>query len=139
MTPYHGTESRLAIISMVREWLMSLPNPKGSLAAAALAAVGASLCCVAPLLLLVLGVGGAWVSKLTVLEPLRPFLIVVTLLFLGLAFERLYLRQNTCGPDMLCSDPLVLRRLRLIFWIVFVGSIGLLSVPLLAPILIGGS
>ncbi len=31
-----------------------------SLVAASLAAVGASLCCVGPLVLLMLGVGGAW-------------------------------------------------------------------------------
>lgn len=40
---------------------------------ALMAAIGASVCCVAPLVLLSLGIGGAWVSTLTAMEPVRPF------------------------------------------------------------------
>lgn len=61
-----------------------------------LAAVAASLCCVGPLVLLTLGMGGAWVSNLTALEPYRPIFIGVTLLFLGLAFRKLYLVPQAC-------------------------------------------
>ena len=46
---------------------------KGSLVAGALAAIGASVCCVGPLVLLALGIGGAWIANLTALEPLRPW------------------------------------------------------------------
>lgn len=63
---------------------------KGSLIASVLAAVGASVCCVGPLVLLTLGIGGAWVSNVTALEPLRPWFLATTLLFLGLAFRHLY-------------------------------------------------
>jgi mercuric ion transport protein len=38
-------------------------NVKGSLVAGALAAIGASVCCVGPLVLLTLGIGGAWASR----------------------------------------------------------------------------
>jgi MerT mercuric transport protein len=48
------------------------------------------VCCVGPLLLLALGIGGAWVGSLTKMEPFRPYFIVLTLLFLGLAFRKLY-------------------------------------------------
>ncbi|MDH1932687.1 mercuric transporter MerT family protein [Pseudomonas sp. GD03696] len=64
---------------------------KGSLIASSLAAIGASVCCVGPLVLLALGVGGTWVGALTVMEPLRSLFIGLTLLFLGLAFRKLYL------------------------------------------------
>jgi len=37
-----------------------------------LAAITASMCCTGPLLLVLLGMGGAWVSGLTALEPFRP-------------------------------------------------------------------
>ena len=47
-------------------------NMKPTLWASAFAAVGASLCCVAPLVLVSLGLGGAWLSTLTQLEPYRP-------------------------------------------------------------------
>jgi mercuric ion transport protein len=50
-----------------------LINVKNSLVAGILAALGASACCVGPLLLLTLGIGGAWVGRLTVLEPYRPY------------------------------------------------------------------
>lgn len=63
------------------EELMDSRNGNGTLIAGALAAVGASVCCVAPLVLLALGIGGAWISNLTALEPLRPVFIGLTLLF----------------------------------------------------------
>jgi len=107
---------------------------KGSLIAGVLAAVGASLCCVGPLVLLTLGIGGAWISHLTALEPLRPWFIGVTVLFLGLAFRRLYWLPRVCSPDAHCADSLVLKRQRTIFWSV-VSALGvLLSVPWLAPL-----
>lgn len=107
---------------------------KGSLVASVLAAVGASVCCVGPLVLLTLGIGGAWVANLTALEPLRPWLIALTLLFLGLAFRRLYLQPQVCEPGTACAEPVVARRQRLIFWIVALALLVLLSVPGLAPL-----
>lgn len=106
---------------------------KGSLVAGVLAAVGASLCCVGPLLLLSLGIGGAGIANLTALEPVRPWFIAATLLFLGLAFRRLYLQPQVCEPGALCSEPIVLKRQRSIFWVVALLLLGLLSVPWLAP------
>ncbi|MGH8032003.1 MAG: mercuric transporter MerT family protein, partial [Luteimonas sp.] len=40
-------------------------NGKQNLVAGVLAAMGASVCCVAPFVLLSLGIGGAWVGNLT--------------------------------------------------------------------------
>jgi mercuric ion transport protein len=73
---------------------------KGSLAAGVLAAIGASVCCVVPLVLLTLGIGGAWIANLTALEPMRPWLTAATLVFLGLAFRRLYLQPQVCVPGL---------------------------------------
>jgi hypothetical protein len=44
---------------------------------AVFAAIGASVCCVGPLLLLSLGIGGAWMSTLTSMEVVRPFFIIL--------------------------------------------------------------
>lgn len=109
---------------------------KGSLIASVLAAIGASLCCVGPLVLLTLGIGGAWIANLTALEPLRPWFITATLLFLGLAFRRLYLQPQICEPDAMCAEPIVLKRQRLIFWGVALALLALLSAPWLAPFLL---
>jgi len=111
---------------------MTLFTGRGSLIAGALAAIGASVCCVGPLLLLTLGIGGTWVSSLTAMEPFRPLFIGLTLLFLGLAFRRLYLVPQVCTPDAACADPRTLGRQRLVFWIVVTLLLGLLAVPLLA-------
>lgn len=43
-----------------------------SLGGALVAAVAASVCCLGPLVLLALGVSGAWASSLRALEPYRP-------------------------------------------------------------------
>jgi len=109
---------------------------KGSLVAGALAAIGASVCCVGPLVLLTLGIGGAWIANLTALEPLRPLFIAATLLFLGLAFRRLYLQPQVCEPGAACAEPIVLKRQRLTFWVVALALLALLSVPWLAPFLL---
>ena len=113
---------------------MAALNAKGSLVAGVLAAIGASVCCVGPLVLLALGIGGAWIGNLTAFEPYRPLFIGLTLLFLGLAFRKLYLVPQTCAPDTLCADPQTPKRQRLIFWSVAVLLLGLLAVPWFAPL-----
>jgi mercuric ion transport protein len=113
---------------------MAVLGVKGSLVAGVLAAIGASVCCVGPLLLLALGIGGAWVSNLTAVEPVRPVFIAATLLFLGFAFRRLYLVPQRCEPGTPCADPHTLIRQRLLFWLVAVSLVVLLAVPLAAPL-----
>ncbi len=113
---------------------MAWLNVKGSLVAGVLAAIGASVCCVGPLVLLTLGIGGAWVSNLTALEPVRPFFMAVTLLFVGMAFRRLYLVRQVCEPGTPCADPRTVGRQRLIFWLVTGAVVALLAVPLAAPL-----
>jgi mercuric ion transport protein len=47
----------------------------GALLVGGLAAILASTCCLGPLILVALGLSGAWIGNLTRLEPYRPFLI----------------------------------------------------------------
>ena len=107
---------------------------KGSLIAGVLAAIGASVCCVGPLVLLTLGIGGTWVAGLPAMEPYRPIFIGLTLLFLGLTFRQLYLVPQVCAPDTSCAAPRTRARQRLVFWIVAALLVGLLAVPWLAPL-----
>ncbi len=108
-------------------------NEKSSLVAGVVAAVGASVCCVLPLVLVMLGVGGSWMSSLTAMAPYRPLFIGLSGLFLGLAFYRLYLKPKACAPGEPCADPRVRRRQRLVFWIVAGLALGLLAVPWFVP------
>jgi mercuric ion transport protein len=104
--------------------------------AGAAAAVIGSACCVGPLVLLALGVSGAWIGQLTALEPYRPLFIGVTLVFLGLAFRQLYLLPQPCAPGEACVDPRRVRRQRQMFWIVVIGLMALIAFPWIAPLVL---
>ena len=112
-----------------------LLGAKSSILAGALAAIGASVCCVGPLMLLMLGVSGAWISHLTAFEPFRPYFIGLTLLFLFLAFRKLYLVKRACATGEACADDKVLNRQRLIFWFLTVPLLLLVAFPWYAPLL----
>jgi mercuric ion transport protein len=109
------------------------PGGNGFLVAGIFAALGASICCLGPLVLLALGISGAWIGSLTAIEPYRPIFIGLTLLFLGLAFYRLYLTRRVCTPGSACANPM-LKRQRLVFWIVTVLVLGLIAAPWFAPL-----
>lgn len=49
---------------------------KSSLIAGTVAAIGASVCCIGPFVLLAFGIGGTWVSSLTAMAPYRPSSLV---------------------------------------------------------------
>jgi len=107
----------------------TVKSNKGSMIAAVIAAIGASLCCVGPLVLLALGIGGSWISNLAALEPYRPIFIGITLVFLYLAFRKLYSIPRQCAPDDACAMPSTLRNQRIIFWIATVLLVALLTFP----------
>jgi mercuric ion transport protein len=109
-------------------------NGNGFLIAGIFAALGASICCVGPLVLLALGVSGAWIGSLTAFEPYRPIFIILTLAFLAFAFHRLYFARRVCTPESACANPRILKRQRLAFWIVTLLVLGLISVPWIATL-----
>lgn len=80
-------------------------------------------------MLVTVGLGGAWVSTLSKLEPLRPALIAVTVALLTYAWRKLYWSPDSCGPDELCADPKVRPRQRLTFWLVSIALTLLLTFP----------
>ena len=69
-------------------------------------AILASACCVAPLLLLMLGVSGAWIGNLTALEPYKPLFATVALIFIGLGFWQVYFKTKpACDDGSYCARP----------------------------------
>jgi mercuric ion transport protein len=103
------------------------------LAGGLLAGIGASACCVGPLLLLSLGIGGAWIGNLTALEPYRPVFIVLVVVFLGLAFRKLYLAPMHCDADGLCVVERTRKLQRVLFWFVAPLLLLLVASPWLIP------
>ena len=100
----------------------------------ALAAIGASVCCVGPLLLLSLGIGGAWMSTLTSMETVRPFFILLTLILIGLGYRKLYVLSESCEAGSACALPEEKHKQRMIFWIGSALVFLLLAFPWYAPI-----
>ncbi|MEO1765775.1 mercuric ion transporter MerT [Thiobacter aerophilum] len=110
------------------------PNPKLPLVGSVIAAIAASLCCIGPLVLVLLGVGGAWVGNLAALEPFRPFFLAAALIALYLAWKKLYRSPKACTPGSLCAHPATDRLYKALFWLVAV-LVGLAFVfPYLAPL-----
>ena len=101
---------------------------------AIVAAIGASACCVGPLLLLSMGIGGAWMSTLTSMSAIRPFFIIITLIFIALGFRKLYLLPSQCEADSTCAASDTQRRQRLFFWGGLVFILLLLTFPWYAPL-----
>jgi mercuric ion transport protein len=92
----------------------------GALFVGGLAAVLASTCCLGPLLLVALGLSGAWIGNLTRLEPYRPFFIVAALVALFFAGRRIFRPAQACGPGELCAVPRTRQIYKLVFGIVSV-------------------
>ncbi|NKE68666.1 mercury transporter MerT [Ramlibacter sp. RBP-2] len=107
---------------------------RASVFAGAAAALGASACCAGPLLLVVLGVGGAWGSQLTALEAYQPWFIAATAAFLGYAFYRLYLKSAQCAPGDVCAVSSTRSRQKALFWVVSALAVALVALPLYAPV-----
>ncbi len=101
--------------------------------AALLAAIGASVCCVVPLALLSLGIGGAWISSLTSMEAVRPVFIFLSLLFIGLGYRQLYGLSDQCDAGKVCASPSVKHKQRLLFWLGSALILLLLAFPWYGP------
>ncbi len=90
------------------------------------AAVGASLCCILPILVAVAGVGSAALGAR--FEPFRPYFIVLTVGLLAVAFYRAYKPQE-CAPGETCAVPAGQRRYRILLWIVAALAAALMTFP----------
>lgn len=87
---------------------------------AVLAAFGASLCCIGPILFVTFGVGAGLASTF---EPLRPLFTVLTFAALAVGFYTVYGRRlraqapDTCStPGDVCALPRDRTREKVILW-----------------------
>ena len=108
-------------------------SARGALLSGGLAAILASTCCLGPLILLSLGISGAWISNLTLLEPFRPYFIGAASFALFLAYRRLFRPASACKSGEVCAIPHVNLAYKLLFWIVAALIVVALSFPYVAP------
>ena len=104
-----------------REWM--------TMSGALIAGIGASICCIGPLVLATLGLGGAAIA--VSFEPYRPWFILVTAVLLGAGFFQAYRRlpAGACGPDGACEMSARRRRMRSALWIVSLIVLAALTFP----------
>jgi len=88
-----------------------------ALFAGGLAAILASTCCLGPLVLVSLGVSGAWIGNLTVLEPYRPLFIGAALIALFFAARHIFRPAQACQPGEVCAVPRTQRVYKAMFWV----------------------
>ena len=107
---------------------------RGALVAGGFAALLASTCCLGPLVLVTLGVSGAWISNLTMLEPYRPLFIGAALIAMFFAYQRIFRPVQDCKPGEVCAVPPVRRADQVVFWIVAAFVIVALAFPYVLPL-----
>src|SRR5262249_49344105 len=71
-----------------------------------LGAVAASSCCLLPLILVSVGVSGAWIGTFTALAPYQSYVALITLAVLGYGFYSVYWRAPQACEDETCERPL---------------------------------
>ena len=100
-------------------------------------ALAASSCCIAPLVLFSLGLGGAWIGNLTALAPYQPIFVVLTLGFLGTGFWMVYRRPKTTLPEgSYCPRSVTGPWFRVALWSSTVLILAALAFPYAAPLIL---
>lgn len=93
-------------------------------------AIGAASCCVVPFAMFTLGVGGAWISNLTALEPYQPVFIAIAITCLGYGFHFVYRKPRiACAENQFCARPFATRMAKIALWTATVSVILAVAFP----------
>ncbi|WP_331374838.1 mercuric transporter MerT family protein [Sinorhizobium chiapasense] len=102
-----------------------------------LGALGASSCCIVPLILFSLGIGGAWVGNLTALAPYKPFFVAGTTGVLGYGYYLVYWKPRpACADDAACTRAKPSRFVQAALWLATVLVIAAFAFDFVAPLLL---
>lgn len=89
---------------------------KAFVGASVVAAIAASMCCILPIVFVLLGVGVAGAAAF--FATWRPLLLAITFALLGLGFYFTYRKpRETCEPGSACELPTAKRAGRMWLWI----------------------
>ena len=107
---------------------------RGSLFAGGAAAILASACCLGPLVLITLGISGAWIGNLAALEPYRPWFIGAALVAMVFSWRQIYRPAEACQPGEICAVPQVRTAYKVVVWIVALLILTALVFPFVLPL-----
>ena len=97
-------------------------------------ALAATACCILPLVLFSLGVGGVWVGRLASLAPYQPYFIGFAALSIGYGFWQVYARPRAgCAEDDACARPLPKRLVKTALWSATVLVLAAIIYPFVVP------
>lgn len=103
-----------------------------ALIAGGLSALLASACCLGPLVLIMLGISGAWISTLTLLESYQPLFIGAATIALIFAARRIWRPVVACEAGQVCHRPMVSLSYKVLFALVTLLLVAALVFPLFA-------
>lgn len=103
-----------------------------------LGALAASSCCIVPLVLFSLGIGGAWIGNLTALAPYKPLFVAGTTGLLSYGFYLVYGKpKQACAEGAVCARPIPNRFVKLALWLATVLVAAAFAFDYVAPVLLG--
>jgi mercuric ion transport protein len=94
----------------------------------------ASTCCVLPLVLVLVGIGGAWMVNLTALKPYTAPFVVIALIALAWAGYLVFRSMPACPAEGTSCDDGAQRTTRKIFIVCAIFIAVLLLFPFAAPL-----
>ncbi len=107
----------------------------GYAAGGLIGAVLASTCCIAPLVLLLLGISGAWISYLTALAPYQPVFLIASLGFLAAGFWKVYGEFKTsCEEGSSCGTLQSNKIVKIALWMAAVLIMTAIGVEWIGPV-----
>lgn len=102
-----------------------------------LGAIAASSCCVIPLILFSLGIGGAWIGNLTALAPYKPLFVAATAGMLGYGFYLVYWKpRQACADGAACTRAVPSRLVQIALWFATVLVAAAFAFDYVAPLLL---
>lgn len=102
-----------------------------------LGALAASSCCIVPLILFSLGIGGAWIGNLTALAPYKPIFVAGTTGLLGYGYYLTYWKpRRACADDAACARPIPSRLVQVALWFATVLVAAAFAFDYVAPVLL---
>ena len=105
----------------------------GTLIAAATAALLASSCCLLPLALVSVGITGAWLGTLRILQPYSPIFIAVSITALFFSGRSLFKRSANSANSCTIEQAKKRSIYKTAFWLTAALTLLLLLSPVIAP------
>jgi mercuric ion transport protein len=96
-----------------------------------------SACCLLPVILIALGVGGAWATRLEALAPYKWIFVGVTVALVAFGTYLAYFRPKRCAAGSQCQSSKPSVSIRAMLWVATILAVGGLIFDRIEPLLGG--